>query len=431
MKATKHTFSHLLLALILPPLWTSLPVQAETQETVSNKSGFSDHGSMEGPDGVVSELASDDIAVGSLFHPPLLDGAFQPWYEMKRAWNKKYGLQLGFSYNALYQAADDTTTGVDEGAGGRFQAQGTWTLLGRGSKNPGMISLRAEDRHRLGTDIPPSALGRQFGSINNTGGGFNEFDFALTELAWRQTILDGNVKFGFGKISAVSWYNVHALSSALSGFQNSALQSSLTKPSVGRGIGAVAAMRQGEDFALLAGIHDANAQTAENPFDTIDEMDLYYSTELRWFPTSFDRRKWDEVRLQVWHVDETNEGATPSSSGATVMASRLFDDFFMPFILGGLSDGEASLVEADVTGGIAFAFNTKHRAARDILGMSVNWGQPSDGSLDDQVTSEAFYRFQLFENLAFTPSVQMISNPANAPSEDTVWLAGLRGRFTF
>jgi hypothetical protein len=429
MKPLKFSQSLVVFAVSLHPVWAPLPLGAQSSAPDATRSGYSDHASLEGPDGILSELASDDIDMGAVFRPPMLDGYFQPWYEAKKVWIQKYGLQLGVSYNALYQYADDTLTGVDDGAGGRFQAQGTWTLLGHGSKNPGMISFRVEDRDRL-TDIPPSQLGRQFGSINTTGGGFSEFDFALTELAWRQTLLDGNLKFGFGKISAVSWYNAHALSSALTGFQNSALQSSLSKPGVGRGLGAVTGVRLGEDFVLLAGIHDANALTAENPFDTIDEMEFYYSAELRWLPTSFDRRKWDEVRLQVWHVDETNEGATPSGSGVTMTASRLFDDFYMPFVSAGISDGRASDIEADVTAGIAFAFNTKHRAARDILGVSVNWGKPSDETLNDQVTAEAFYRFQLFQNLAFTPSVQLIANPAYDPSENTVWLAGIRGRFT-
>lgn len=294
-----------------------------------------------------------------------------------------------------------------------------------------MVSFRVEDRHRLGTDIPPSKLGQQFGSANVTGAGFSDFEFAITELAWRQTILDGNVKFGFGKISAVSWYNAYALSSALIGFQNSALRSSATKPSVGRGLGAVAGFRMGEHFALLTGIHDANAVTSENPFDTIDENDFYYSAELRWFPTTFDRRKWDQVRLQVWYVDESHQGAVPAGYGAAFTASRLYKDRYMPFLLAGFSDGGASIIKTDVTAGMAFAFNTKHRAARDVLGVSVNWGNPYDNLLNEQITSELFYRFQLFKNLAFTPSLQHVANPSYNSNQDSVWLAGIRGRMTF
>jgi hypothetical protein len=404
---------------------------SSAKATSSTKSGYKNDGTLEGPDGVASELSQDDIDTGAVFTPPILDGTIQPWFDLKREWNEKYGLQLGFSYNALYQGASETSTLEDAAAGGRFQGQGMWTLLGRKTKNPGMVSFRVEDRHRLGTDIPPTKLGSQFGSANVTGGGFSDFEFALTELAWRQTILDGKMKFGFGKISAVSWYNTYALSSALTGFQNLALQSSATKPAVGRGLGAVAGFRLGENFALLTGIHDANGVTSGNPFDTIDETNFYYSAELRWFPTTFDRRKWDQVRLQAWYVDESHQGATPSGYGASLAASRLYKDRYMPFLLAGFSDGGASIIKTDVTAGIAFAFNTKHRAARDVLGMSVNWGSPFDNALNEQVTSELFYRFQLFKNLAFTPSVQYIADPSYNATEDSVWLAGIRGRMTF
>jgi carbohydrate-selective porin OprB len=414
--------------LILP---VSLSAQEAEKKETPTKSGFKDPGSMESPDGVVSELAQDDVDAGAVFTPPILDGAFQPWFDLKREWNKKYGLQLGLNYNALYQAASETSTDEDDAAGGRFQIQGMWTMLGRTTKNPGGISFRFEDRHRLGTQLAPTQLGSQFGSATITGTGFGDFDFTLTELAWRQTVLDGRMKFGLGKIAAASWYNAHSLSGALTGFQNSALRTSGSKPSVARGIGAVTGFRMGESFALLAGIHDANAVTSENPFDTIDEMEFYYSTELRWYPTSFERSRWDQVRLQLWYVDETDEGATPSDQGVSVTASRLFNDRYMPFLSAGISDGKASIIKSDVTVGIAFAFNTVHRAARDVLGVGFNWSDPSDDELQQQYTTELFYRFQLYKNLALTPSAQYIVNPAYDKEETEVWVAGFRGRLTF
>lgn len=403
---------------------------AEAPQEPATKSGFSTAPHLEGGDGVQADLAEDDVDVGSVFRPPLLDGVLDPWWKFKRKLNDKLGLQLQFSYQALYQNAG-VNLAEDEAAAGRAEAQGMWTLLGRNTKNTGQLSFRIEDRHRLGTDIPPTRLGGQFGSAGLTGTGFSDFELALTEMAWRQAVADGRVKFGFGKISAQSWYNVHALSSSKKGFQDSALQSSAAKPTVGRGIGAVVGSRLGDSFAVIAGIHDANAVTSKNPFDTIDEAEFYESIEFRWFLTTFERNKWDQVRLQVWHQDEREQAGVPSSQGATFAVSKLFNDFYMPFLLGGLSDGDASTMEADLTAGIGLGFNTKHRAARDVLGLAVNWGNPSDGTLRDQYTTELFYRFQLFQNIAFTPSVQYIVDPATDRGEDEVWVGSIRARATF
>ena len=198
----------------------------------------------------------------------------------------------------------------------------------------------------------------------------------------------------------------------------------------GRGIGGGAALRLGDRFVALADIHDANARTPDSPFDSIDEGEFFYSAELRWFPTTFDRRKWDQVRVQAWYQNARESAGIKAGQGVTFAASRLFNDFWMPFVLGGASDGDATIFEADVVVGVGFAFNTKHRAARDVLAFAVGWGKPSNRALPEQITWEVFYRFQFVEHLAITPSVQYIVNPAN-PEKTDVWVLGLRARWAF
>ena len=41
---------------------------------------------------------------------------------------------------------------------------------------------------------------------------------------------------------------------------------------------------------------------------------------------------------------------------------------------------------------------------------------------------ELFWRWQLGEQLAVTPDLQLLINPANNPDEDRIWLFGLRAR---
>ena len=263
------------------------------------------------------------------------------------------------------------------------------------------------------------------------GLGFSDFGGALTELAWRQTLFGGRMKLGIGKISAIAWYNGFVLSTAKKGFQNSALQSSASKPSPGRGIGLVTGFQMGKQTVVIAGIHDANASTPDNPFDTIDQTEFYESMEVRWFPTTFERSRFDQVRLQIWHQDQRDEAGIPAGQGVTFAASFLFHDFFMPFLLGGISDGDASIMEKDLVGGIAFAFNTAHRAARDVLGLGVSWGRPSNPLLRDQTTAEVFYKLQLVQHIAITGSVQWTQHPALDRGLDEVWVGGVRLRMTF
>ncbi len=64
----------------------------------------------------------------------------------------------------------------------------------------------------------------------------------------------------------------------------------------------------------------------------------------------------------------------------------------------------------------------------DLLGLGFNWGDPSNDALRDQYTTELFYRFQFSQNLAFTPSAQLLIDPALNPDEDKIWVFGLRMR---
>ena len=62
------------------------------------------------------------------------------------------------------------------------------------------------------------------------------------------------------------------------------------------------------------------------------------------------------------------------------------------------------------------------------MGFGVGWGSPAQKGLDDQVTTELFYRLQLAQNLALTPDIQVIFNPALNPDQDAIAVFGIRTR---
>jgi porin len=107
-------------------------------------------------------------------------------------------------------------------------------------------------------------------------------------------------------------------------------------------------------------------------------------------------------------------------------ANWFFDRKWMPFFRAGWSDGEAPLMNKTLTAGIGRLFAEES----DVLGVGVNWGDPSDPSLSDQYTLEAFFKLQVAENLAVTPSFQLLIDPALNPDEDRIWIFGFRARIT-
>ena len=124
--------------------------------------------------------------------------------------------------------------------------------------------------------------------------------------------------------------------------------------------------------------------------------------------------------LNVWHQDVREQTGVPESYGMDLVASKLmFNDKVMPFLIAGVSDGNASLFKKDIAAGVGFGFNTTQSKARDVLACGIAWGDPSDSNLQEQITGEVYYRFQLLDNIAITPSIQVIKNPVANPEKTT------------
>lgn len=99
----------------------------------------------------------------------------------------------------------------------------------------------------------------------------------------------------------------------------------------------------------------------------------------------------------------------------------------MPSLRVGVSDGGGPIYNTSVTAGFIRRFAYRS----DLLDLAVNWGESPVDGLPEQITTEAFYRWQIAQNLAVTPSVQWLVDPALNPEDDEVWLVGLRLRLSF
>ena len=71
---------------------------------------------------------------------------------------------------------------------------------------------------------------------------------------------------------------------------------------------------------------------------------------------------------------------------------------------------------------------------RGVVAFGLDWGRPNSasfGDLDDQITAELLWSYQLTREFAITPGVQYIHKPALNPTTDNMWAVGLRGRLVF
>ena len=98
--------------------------------------------------------------------------------------------------------------GETDAASGLVRVYGQWTLLGRGTNNPGQLVFKGENRHRM-TAITPFDLGFEAGSILPTGTFFSEFNYGVTNLFWKQYLCDRDLVFAIGKIDVTDFVDVY------------------------------------------------------------------------------------------------------------------------------------------------------------------------------------------------------------------------------
>ena len=130
----------------------------------------------------------------------------------------------------------------------------------------------------------------------------------------------------------------------------------------------------------------------------------------------------------MWQIDESDGAGTPDGWGISASLSAGVDDGWMPFLRGGWAHDGGSFYEASLSTGFGYA----PRPGQALLGFGLNWNRPNKSTygegLNEQYSIEFFQQLQLTEGIEFTPSIQVIKDPALDPAVDWSVLFGLRLR---
>ena len=366
-----------------------------------------------------------------------LDKEVNPLYESRlltplRNWRdgmaEKTGFNWSIDYSALFMGVSDSP-GEDNASGGMVRFFGFWDLVNRGGPNKGSLNWKVELRHKY-SDIPPSALGFESGYAGIFEPPFSNQESRLTSLYWKQYLAGGKWAAVAGFLDVTDFVNVYLLASPWTGFNNfvfSTGSASMDLPNdatLGAALGGMVTDR----VYLQAGIADANSDPTDpfEGFDSIaDESDFFKWIEIGFTPGQ-DNIYFDNLHATFWHVDERANG-TPDGWGINASWQTWIADKWLPFVRGGYTEDSGSLLEKSVTVGIGY----QPVPQRGVIGLGFNWGKPNPISFEgarDQYSTELFWRYQLTKELAVTPSVQYIVDPALNEAEDDLWAYGLRLR---
>ncbi len=404
----------------------ALALPATAQEDSRTKSGYEDVPQFGGPGSVGANLREDDEVKKPWFRIEGIDNALKPWFGWKGNLNKDYGLSFGLDYTALAQGVNESL-GEDNAAGGIFRFFGNWTVIGRDSGNTGSIVYKVENRHRLGTDIAPQDLGFEAGYLGIPGTAFSDYDgWGLTNLFWKQQLNQGRISFVVGGVDVTDYLDIYGLTNPWTHFQNLVFLTDPTIPAPNQGLGAALGAMATDNFYVVGGLADTNGDPTKpgDWFETFfDDHEYFYHFEAGW-TSSQERIYFDNIHITGWYADEREKAQVEDGWGLAFSATKFINDTWMPFLRAGYSDDGGALLEASVSGGVGYYF----KESKDLIGFGLNWGQPPDSGLDDQYTVEVFYRLQVAQNLAITPDVQLIIDPALNPDENVLWVFGLRAR---
>jgi porin len=383
--------------------------------------------SLGSPDQVDNQLESDARPKESLISFGFLDG----YFGFKESLRESSGFGFGVDYTAAYFGAT-ASLGEDQAGSGILRLFGSWELVGRESGNTGAFVYKIEHRHRY-TDIAPKVLSFNVGYAGIFAAPYNDDEFRVTNLYWRQRLGGGDFVLLGGFLDATDYVDIFGLGSPWLHFMNLAFSTgsaSIALPNDGL-LGLAAAAWLSDHVYSIASIGD-NASDPTDPFTGFDRFvnvnEYFTSIEVGW-TTAQDRAYFDNIHFTFWHSDEKSEVGDPSGWGLNFSGTWLFENRWMPFLRGGYAEDGGSLLQKSISTGVGYQWIP----GRDVLGLGFNWGQPNETTwgegLRDQYTIELFWRWQLGSQLAVTPDLQLLINPANNPDEGSIWVLGVRGRF--
>jgi porin len=382
-----------------------------------------------GTDQVENRLFIDSNAVTPMFPSEFASGYFD-WKDRIR---EDHGVSIGGDYSAAYLKASDSP-GKDTAFGGMYRFFGSWEAFSDGEGNSGAMIWKIEHRHAYGRHVPPGSFGFETGYIGLFVPPFSDQKGRLTNLYWRQRMKGGDLVFVGGYVDVTDYLDVYMLASPWTGFFNFAFSTgsaSIPVPNEGLGLGLGGYVN--ENLYMIAGFADSNSDPHRpgDGFDTFfNDREYFKHFEIGW-NSSRETAFLNNVHLTLWHADERKAAATPDGWGANVSWSRSVNEHWIPFVRAGYSKDGGALLEKSISTG--FAYQTV--SGGNQVGAALNWGEPMASTwgpgLEDQYSLEVFYRIQLWKELAITPDIQFIKNPALNPADDSLVVFGLRARFAF
>lgn len=396
----------------------------DLKKQVKSRSGYEDDNTGRGArTSVARQIYLDDLFIPERLRFPDFDRSIQPYYEWKRKLREQYNIQFGQDYTSLYQKASDSLTDTDSASGGVYRLYGRWLAVGKEGKNDGALVLKIENSHKYGA-VSPDDFNRNLGYLGATGHLFVDLGWVLNDLYWHQRFNNDRGGYFIGRADPNDYMDVVDYANTWTTFQNQNILENHSIAIPDTGFSAGIEYTFDDQWYLKLATHDANGSLDNLGFFE-QGIELFSSAEVGWTPT-IKQRDLKDAHITVWHVDQRVSENVPEGDGIAFGGSWSFDMEWLIFGRIGQSRGEASTMKRSTTLGVSHIWKTY----LDVLGLAINYSEPVKQQLRAQTTMETFLRIQLTQNIAITPSFQLLINPALNPKQDHIQIYGLRARIS-
>ena len=383
----------------------------------------------ESPNSIEGELNQSDITQRNiLLRFGYFERMLKPWVFFTDRLKENTGLAVGTSYSLLYQYASKTVAGAtsNDAASGVLEFFGHWNIFhSEERKNPGYLGFKIKWSHTIFSDIPPTQLDDQIGTLWQTTTTFNKQSISLDQIWWQQSFYDEKLVFRIGKVDQSNFVDFYMYSSAKRFFLNEAFSQNPTIPFPDTGFLGFIKIRPNDIFYILASLGDLNADgDSLNIKSFFKDRDYFETLELNFSPLANKLGYGGNFHITFWHSDKIEDEDIPSSRGFNINLSKVFYEQYGAFIRYGYSDGKFT----DVKQLFSTGFGVSHPFNRQghFFGVAFAVGEPAQDTLRTQYVIETLYRVQLTPIAQLTPDIQFIINPPNNPEEDVLAVLGLR-----
>jgi len=452
MHRYKHSWNGAMLALLL----YAVPIQAQTSETPpeptketanageeeaeaakeasdvaeamakDSKSGYS--GTVNpvggGAKTVSAELVDGDRIFDSLWASNYMRDFGSGYYRFKKKFNERTGIAYNVDYSVLASRASFSSTGDEDAASSVFRIYGAWHVLGDNFNSGGSLIFKYEHRGAINGTQSPRDLGFNTGSALSTAN-YKDSGWGWTDMYVKGHALGGRVGFLLGHMDPGDWADQHVLLNAWTNLLNDSFYNNPAEAIPKRTFSFVTQFTLGENWYAGGGVHDSNGKDNHIDFGQVwDTPELF-----TWAEFGFKRPNaafGESTHLHYWHQDERVEAGVMESWGLAFSSSYVSKYDTKTILRIGYSEGDAAQMRRFV--GVAMSLPAR---GSDRILFGAGWGSPPDKSLRDQTTLEAMYRVHLTQHIVVSPDIQVTFKPSFNESKDTVYMYGLRFRFTF